>query len=64
LRRFYLKNGYADFRILSANVVNDARAGGFVLTVTLDEGEQYRFGTIDVLSNLRTVDGATLRRPC
>jgi outer membrane protein insertion porin family len=62
LRRFYLKNGYADFRILSANVVSDARAGGFVLTITLDEGEQYRFGTVEVLSNLRTVDGATLRR--
>jgi outer membrane protein insertion porin family len=62
LRRFYLKNGYADFRILSANVVNDPRAGGFVLTITLDEGEQYRFGTIEVLSNVRTVDGATLRR--
>jgi len=61
LRRFYLKNGYADFRIISANVVNDPRAGGFVLTLTVEEGEQYRFGTIDVLSNVRAVDPATLR---
>ncbi len=62
LRRFYLKNGYADFRIISANVVNDPGAGGFVLTFTVEEGEQYRFGTIDVLSNVRAVDAATLRR--
>lgn len=62
LRRFYLKNGYADFRIISANVVNDPGAAGFVLTFTVDEGEQYRFGTIDVLSNVRAVDAATLRR--
>ena len=61
LRRFYLKNGYADFRIISANVVNDPGASGFVLTFTVDEGEQYRFGTIDVLSNVRAVDAATLR---
>ncbi len=37
------------------------RLGGFVLTFTVDEGEQYRFGTIDVLSNVRAVDAATLR---
>ncbi len=62
LRRFYLKNGYADFRIVSANVVNDPGASGFVLTLTFEEGEQYRFGTIDVLSNVRAVDAETLRR--
>jgi outer membrane protein insertion porin family len=60
LRRFYLKNGYADFRIISANVEIDKGAGGFVLTITLDEGEQYRTGTTDVISNLRDVDPATI----
>jgi outer membrane protein insertion porin family len=62
LRRFYLKNGYADFRILSANVTLDRSLGGFVLTFTVEEGEQYRFGNIEVISNLRAVDGATLRQ--
>ena len=61
LRRFYLKNGYADFRIVSANVVNEP-GSGFVLTLTFEEGDQYRFGTIEVLSNVRAVDAATLRR--
>ena len=71
LRRFYLKNGYADFRIVSATVDVDRSGGGgelfsgsgagFVITFTFDEGEQYKFGEIDVLSNLRNVDPAVLR---
>ena len=61
LRRFYLKNGYADFRIISANAEVDKGAGGFIITITLDEGEQYRTGTADVISNLRDVDPATIQ---
>ena len=60
LRRFYLKNGYADFRILSATVDLD-RGNGFVLMITLDEGPQYRFGNVDVLSNVRDLDPDVLR---
>jgi outer membrane protein insertion porin family len=55
LRRHYLKNGYADFRILSATVDLDSGAGGFVLTFTVEEGEQYKFGSVDLISNLRDV---------
>jgi outer membrane protein insertion porin family len=62
LRRFYLKNGYADFRILSTTVDFDRQSNGFVLTFTLDEGEQYRFGTIDIVSNIRDADPERLRR--
>jgi outer membrane protein insertion porin family len=62
LRRFYLKNGYADFRVLSATVDLDQQAGGFVLTITVDEGQQYRFGTVDVISNIRDADAERFRR--
>jgi outer membrane protein insertion porin family len=62
LRRFYLKNGYADFRILSATVDLDKESKGFVITFTLDEGEQYRFGTIDIVSNIRDADPESLRK--
>ncbi len=61
LRRFYLKNGYADFRIVSANVDLNRADGGFIVTFTLDEGEQYRTGTVEVISNLRDVDPALIR---
>lgn len=61
LRRFYLKNGYADFRIVSANVDLDRKLGGFVITITVDEGQQYRTGTVDVVSNVRDLDSGALR---
>jgi outer membrane protein insertion porin family len=61
LRRFYLKNGYADFRIVSVSADLERTNGGFVLTFVVDEGQQYRFGKIDVLSNIRDVDAARIR---
>jgi outer membrane protein insertion porin family len=61
LRRFYLKNGYADVRIVSAMGEYDPERNGFVLTFTIDEGGQYRVGSLDVQSNVRSVDPDTLR---
>lgn len=62
LRRFYLKNGYADFRILGATAELDPGGGGYILTFTLDEGEQYRFGKVDVVSNIRDLAPESLKR--
>ena len=61
LRRFYLKHGYADVRILSAVGEYDAAKKGFIVTFTIDEGSQYRVGTVDVVSNVRAIDPAILR---
>jgi outer membrane protein insertion porin family len=61
LRRFYLKNGYADVRIVSAVGEYDPARKGFVVTFTIDEGSQYRVGTIDVVSNVRAIDAESLR---
>ena len=61
LRRFYLKNGYADVRIVSAIGEYDPAKKGFVIIFNIDEGNQYRVGTIDVVSNVKTIDPATLR---
>jgi outer membrane protein insertion porin family len=61
LRRFYLKNGYADFRIISANVDLNRNDGGFIVTFTLEEGEQYRTGAVEVISNLRDVSPDQIR---
>ena len=61
LRRFYLKNGYADFRILSATVDLDRENKGFVLNFVVDEGQQYRYGNVDVLSNVRDLDITRVR---
>jgi outer membrane protein insertion porin family len=61
LRRFYLKRGYADVRITSVNSVYDPAKKGFVITFNIDEGAFYRFGTVNVQSNVRNVDPALLR---
>jgi len=61
LRRFYLKHGYADVRIVSAVGEYDPARKGFVVTFTIDEGAQYRVGNIEVLSNVRAIDPETLR---
>lgn len=60
LRRFYLKHGFADVRVVSAMSEFDPQAGAFIVTFTIDEGEQYKFGAVDIQSNVRAVDGASL----
>lgn len=61
LRRFYLRNGFADVRITAAVAQFDPERRGFVVTFMIEEGDLYRFGGIDVQSNVREVDPARLR---
>lgn len=61
LRRHYLEEGYADFRVVSAVAELNLDRSGFIITFTVDEGERYRFGTIDLVSELRGVDAEELR---
>ncbi len=56
LRRFYTANGYADFRVVSAVAELAPSKDGFYLTFTLEEGERYRFGKIEVSSSLRDLE--------
>ncbi len=61
IRRFYLKQGYADIRIISAVAEFDPAKRGFVITFTLDEGDLYHFGAVDIQSNVRDVNPDALR---
>ena len=60
LRRFYRAHGYADVRVRS-DARYDAGTKGVVVTFTIDEGPQYRFGQVDIVSNVKSVDPAALR---
>jgi outer membrane protein insertion porin family len=60
IRRFYLKNGYADFRVISSDVQFDPTAGGYIITITVNEGPQYRVSSVSVESHLPDVNGAAL----
>ncbi len=61
LRQYYLKNGYADARVVSAGAELDRDGSGFYITFVVDEGEIYKFGTVDVESALPGVDVNNLR---
>jgi outer membrane protein insertion porin family len=60
IRRFYLKHGFADVQVVSAVAEYDPAKKGFVITFTIEEGPVYHFGAVDVQSNVRAVDSASL----
>lgn len=55
LRNFYLSEGYADFRVVSAVAELSPEGDGFFITVTVEEGERYSFGAVDIISSLPDV---------
>lgn len=61
LRRHYLASGYADFRVVSAVAELSPDLVSFFVTFTLDEGERYKFGKIEIETGLREVDSEKLR---
>ena len=61
LRRFYLSEGYADFRVISAVAELSPDNKDFFVTFTVDEGDRYVFGDISVEARLRDLDGDALR---
>ena len=62
IRRFYLKNGYADFRVVSSSADYDAGKKGYIITIAVEEGQQYRIANVSVDSRVRDVDNASLAR--
>jgi outer membrane protein insertion porin family len=61
LRRYYLKEGYADFRVVSANAELAPGEKDFYLTFNVEEGPRYKISNIEINSQLRGFDGAVLR---
>ena len=57
IRKFYLSRGFADMRVVSAVAELTPDKTAFFITFTIHEGDRYRFGKIDVVSNLRGVQG-------
>lgn len=62
LRKYYLERGYADFRVLSAVADLTHDRSDFFLTFTVEEGELYQFGEIELTTTLRDLDPESLRQ--
>ena len=61
LRKFYLSEGYADFRVVSAVAELSPARDGFYITFTVEEGARYKFGKIDLVNQLKDVQPETLK---
>ncbi|HYF22215.1 MAG TPA: outer membrane protein assembly factor BamA [Caulobacteraceae bacterium] len=48
LRKFYTNRGYYDFRVVSSVAELTPDREDFAVTVTVDEGDQYKFGEVKV----------------
>lgn len=48
LTRYYLKNGFADFKVISADAQLQADGKNYVITFTVEEGPLYRIGDVSV----------------
>lgn len=60
LRRFYLRNGYADVEITASSAELSPDRSAFFVTFTIDEGKRYRIGKLEIESQIRNLEGAEL----
>ncbi len=60
LRRFYLKNGFADFEVRDATAELSPDRRAFFVTFTISEGERYKVGEVSIDSKLRNLKGEEL----
>jgi outer membrane protein insertion porin family len=60
IRKYYMKNGYADFRITNTDVHYQPDPAGYIVTITMEEGPQYHVGSVKVDSHIPSVDGQAL----
>lgn len=60
LRQFYLTQGYADFRVVSAVAELTPDKQDFIITYVVEEGDRYKFGDVKVESQIRDFDSEKL----
>jgi outer membrane protein insertion porin family len=61
IRRFYLKHGFADVQVVAALTEYDPERKGFLVTFKIEEGQQYRVGSVDFRSSIPNFDPSSLR---
>ena len=61
LRRFYLKNGYADVDVLTASAELSPDHKGFFVTFAVKEGDRYKLGSITIASQIKGISGDDLK---
>jgi outer membrane protein insertion porin family len=62
LRQFYLTQGYADFRVVSAVAELTPDKKDFIITYVVEEGPRYKFGDVTVDSSIRDFNNDALAK--
>lgn len=62
LRKFYLDQGYADFRVENAVAELSPDRKDFFVTYTLDEGERYKVGNVNINSRIAGLNADPLKK--
>ncbi len=62
LRQYYLTEGYADFRVISAVAELTPDKQDFIITYVVEEGDRYKFGDVKVESDIRDLSGDALTK--
>jgi outer membrane protein insertion porin family len=62
IRRYYLKHGFADVQVVAALSEYDPQRKGFLVTFKIEEGQQYRVGSVNFQSSIPSLDGTALAR--
>ncbi len=60
IRRYYLKNGFADVQVVAALTEYDPGQKGFLVTFKIEEGQQYRVANVDFSSTIPNFDPRSL----
>ena len=62
IRRYYLRNGYADFRVIGSDARYSEKEKGWIVTLTFDEGPKYKIESVHVDSRIPDIDPKRLRK--
>jgi outer membrane protein insertion porin family len=62
LRQYYLTQGYADFRVVSAVAELTPDKRDFIITYVVEEGQRYKFGEVKVDSKIRDFNSEGLTK--
>lgn len=61
LRDFYLSRGYVDMRTQAVNGELTEERDGFFVSYNITEGQQFKFGAVDLVSEMNGVNAAAYR---
>ena len=61
LRRHYLRNGFADFRVVSTVAELSPDRKDFFITFTIEEGKRYTFNALTIKSKIKDVKPAAIQ---